>query len=82
MQHLPQRFEVWDITSNLETANLQSIEVLKGPAALLFGRLEPGGIVNLVVKRPLDVPYFSVQEQAGSWGLTRTTIDATGPLTD
>ena len=69
-------------SSNLETANLQSIEVLKGPAAMLFGRLEPGGIVNLVVKRPLDVPYYSIEEQTGSWGLTRTTIDATGPLTD
>lgn len=67
--------------SHLETANLQSIEVLKGPAAMLFGRLEPGGIVNLVVKRPLEIPYFSIQEQAGSWGLTRTTVDATGPLT-
>ncbi|MGI8568534.1 MAG: TonB-dependent siderophore receptor [Methylocella sp.] len=68
--------------THLETANLQSIEVLKGPAAMLFGRLEPGGIVNLVVKRPLDVPYYSIQEQAGSFGLTRTTVDATGPLTD
>ena len=48
---------------------------------MLFGRLEPGGIVNLVVKRPLEVPYYSVQEQAGSFGLTRTTVDATGPLT-
>lgn len=67
--------------SRLQTANLQSIEVLKGPAAMLFGRLEPGGVVNLVVKRPLDAPYFSIEEQAGSWGLTRTTIDATGPLT-
>ena len=72
---------VWEITG-IETANLQSIEVLKGPAAFLFGRLEPGGIVNLVVKRPLDVPYYSVQEQTGSWGLTRTTVDATGPMTD
>ena len=71
---------VWEVT-NLETANLQSIEVLKGPAAMLFGRLEPGGVVNLVVKRPLETPYFSVQEQAGSWGMTRTTADATGPLT-
>jgi iron complex outermembrane receptor protein len=49
---------------------------------MLFGRLEPGGIVNLVVKRPLDVPYFSIQEQTGSFGLTRTTVDATGPITD
>jgi iron complex outermembrane receptor protein len=66
----------------IETANLQSIEVLKGPAAMLFGRLEPGGIVNLVVKRPLETPYYSIQEQAGSWGLTRTTVDASGPLTE
>jgi iron complex outermembrane receptor protein len=68
--------------THLQTANLQSIEVLKGPAAMLFGRLEPGGVVNMVVKRPLADPYLSVQEQAGSWGRTRTSVDATGPLTD
>ncbi|MBV9566280.1 MAG: TonB-dependent siderophore receptor [Bradyrhizobium sp.] len=71
---------LFEITG-IETANLQSIEVLKGPAAMLFGRLEPGGIINLVPKRPLDVPYASIQEQFGSWGLSRTTIDSTGPLT-
>jgi len=68
--------------THLQTANLQSIEVLKGPAAMEFGRLEPGGLVNLVVKRPLDTPYYSVQQQTGSWSLTRTTVDATGPLTE
>jgi iron complex outermembrane recepter protein len=67
--------------ARLQTANLQSIEVLKGPASMLFGRLEPGGIINLVPKRPLETPYYSVQEQFGSWSLTRTTVDATGPLT-
>lgn len=67
--------------THLQTANLQSIEVLKGPAAMLFGRLEPGGVVNLIVKRPLETPYYSVQQQTGSWSLTRTTVDATGPLT-
>jgi len=71
---------LFEITG-IETANLQSIEVLKGPAAMLFGRLEPGGIINLVPKRPLDTPYASIQEQFGSWGLTRTTIDSTAPLT-
>jgi iron complex outermembrane receptor protein len=68
--------------TNFETANLQAIEVLKGPAAMLFGRIEPGGLVDLVTKRPLLVFYYSVQEQAGSYGLTRTTIDVTGPLTE
>ncbi|WP_024879474.1 TonB-dependent receptor [Methylosinus sp. LW3] len=65
----------------LDTANLQSIDVLKGPAAMLFGRSEPGGLINLVVKRPLETPYYSIQQQAQSYGGARTTIDATGPLT-
>ncbi|WP_400771359.1 TonB-dependent siderophore receptor [Methylosinus sporium] len=68
--------------THLQTANLQSIEVLKGPAAMLYGRLEPGGAVNLITKRPLDYRYYSIEEQAGSWGLTRTSVDATGPLTE
>jgi iron complex outermembrane receptor protein len=66
---------------NLDTTNLQSIEVLKGPAAMLFGRGEPGGIVNLTVKRPLETPYYSLQQQVKSFSGTRTTLDATGPLT-
>ncbi|WP_255608815.1 TonB-dependent receptor [Methylosinus sp. Sm6] len=65
---------------NLDTTNLQSIEVLKGPAAILYGRVEPGGLIDLVVKRPLETPYYSVQQQNGSFGMTRTTLDATGPL--
>jgi iron complex outermembrane receptor protein len=68
--------------TNIETANVQSLEVLKGPAAMLYGRIEPGGLINIVTKQPLLVPYYSVQEQFGSWGLTRTTVDATGPLND
>lgn len=66
--------------TNLETAHLDRIEVLKGPAAILFGRIEPGGLVNLVTKRPLDTPYYSVQQQFGSYDLYRTTFDATGPI--
>ncbi len=67
-------------TTALETANLDVLEVLKGPAAVLYGRTEPGGLVNLVTKRPLDVPYYSLQQQFGSYNFYRTTLDATGPL--
>lgn len=67
-------------TTALETANLDAIEVLKGPASVLYGRAEPGGIINLATKRPLDVPYYSLQQQFGSYDLYRTTIDATGPI--
>lgn len=64
-----------------ETANVESIDVLKGPAAMLYGRVDPGGIVNIVTKKPLSEPYYSLQQQFGSYDLYRTTADATGPIT-
>ena len=62
-------------------ANVESVEVLKGPAAILFGRVEPGGMVNIVTKQPRATPYYSLTQQFGSYDLYRTSIDATGPLT-
>ena len=63
-------------------ANVQSIEVLKGPAAMLYGQVEPGGMVNVVTKKPLETAYYSVQQQFGSFDFYRTSIDATGPVAD
>jgi iron complex outermembrane receptor protein len=63
-------------------ANVQSIEVLKGPAAMLYGQVEPGGMVNVVTKKPLDTAYYSLQQQFGSFDFYRTSIDATGPVAD
>ena len=63
-----------------ETTNLQQIEVLKGPAAVLYGRIEPGGLINLVTKRPQEQPYYAIQQQFGSYDLYRTTAEATGPM--
>lgn len=65
----------------VETANVERLEVLKGPAAILYGRLEPGGIVNRVLKAPSATPYYSLQQQFGSFDNYRTTGDATGALT-
>ncbi len=63
------------------TANIQAVEVVKGPASVLYGRSEPGGLVSFVTKQPLETPYYSLTEQAGGFGTTRTYLDATGPLT-
>ena len=41
-------------------ANVQSVEVLKGAAAILYGLSEPGGLVNVITKQPLDPPYYAV----------------------
>lgn len=67
--------------STAEMANVESIEVLKGPAAILYGAVEPGGIVNINTKQPLASPAFSLQQQFGSYAAYRTTLDATGPVT-
>lgn len=45
---------------------------------MLYGRIEPGGLINLVTKRPLFSPYYSIQQR--SYDLYRTTLDAAGPL--
>lgn len=64
-----------------QVTNLDRIEMLKGPSSVLYGRNEPGGVVNLVTKRPLTTPYYSFQQQFGSYDFYRTTADATGPIT-
>ncbi len=65
-----------------ETANIERIEVLRGPASVLFGQGEPGGIINLVSKEPLPYPYYNVAFTAGSYDFYRPTLDFSGPLTD
>ncbi len=67
--------------ANNDTFNIEQIEVLKGPAAILYGRVEPGGLINTVTKKPLDTPYYSLQQQFGSFDHYRTMADATGPIT-
>lgn len=61
-------------------ANVDHVEVMKGPASILYGRAEPGGIVNLVMKKPQAEPFYAVEQQVGSWPSYRTTLDATGPI--
>lgn len=63
-----------------ETANIERVEVLKGPASVLYGTLEPGGIVNVVTEQPLPSPFYKVELQAGNFGLLRPSIDLSGPL--
>jgi len=67
--------------ARLQTANVERVEVLKGPGSILFGRNEPGGIINLVTKRPQATPYHSIQQQFGSYDFYRTAVDSTGAIT-
>ena len=68
--------------SGLSLANAERIEVIKGAAANLYGRIEPGGMINVVTKRPQQTPYYALEQQFGSYDLYRTTADATGSVTE
>jgi iron complex outermembrane receptor protein len=66
--------------SSVDISNVENVEVLKGPSAMIYGRLEPGGMINVVTKRPLEGSRYSLQQDFGSYNLLRTIADATGPI--
>ena len=65
-----------------DLSGIESVEVLKGPRAALFGRGEPGGTVNLVTKRPTFETAGEVSVSAGSFSTYRVDFDYTTPLSD
>lgn len=68
--------------ARLSLANIERIEVVKGAAANLYGRIEPGGMINLITKRPQAEQYYALNQQFGSYGQFQTRADATGALNE
>jgi len=65
-----------------DLSGIESVEVLKGPRAALFGRGEPGGTVNLVTKRPTFDTGGQLRVSVGSFDTYRMDLDYTTPLSD
>ncbi|AFY30705.1 TonB-dependent siderophore receptor [Calothrix sp. PCC 7507] len=65
-----------------ELSSIERVEVLKGPASVLFGLGNPGGSINLVSKRPLRDPFYAVDATIGSYSFYRGAVDLSGPLND
>lgn len=61
-------------------ANIERIEVLKGPASVLFGHSALGGIINLVRKRPGIEQKADFSASYGSFNTRRMRVGAGGPL--
>jgi iron complex outermembrane recepter protein len=64
-----------------DLADVEQIEVLKGPASVLYGYVEPGGAINQVTKKPLDNPFYNLDLSIGSNNFYRPSLDFSGPLT-
>lgn len=69
-------------TLKTEIFGLERIEVLRGPAAVLFGAGNPGGIVNQITKRPTLTPFGYVEVGGGSFGQVYGAFDVGGPADD
>lgn len=59
-------------------AFVERIEYVKGPAGILYGQHTPGGMLNLVSKKPLTRPRTKVSFMAGSYGFYRGDLDTSG----
>jgi iron complex outermembrane receptor protein len=68
------------LSPKVDPYGLDRIEVLRGPSSVLYGQNVPGGLINVVSKRPEDVASGEIALQTGSYGRIEGDIDVTGPL--
>lgn len=59
-------------------ANIQRVEILKGPASVIYGSAAPSGTVNFITKKPVADNFGVFNVQPGSYGFTRYTADING----
>lgn len=73
-------FRDYTFLSARDVQGVEQTEFLKGPASIVYGQQEVGGIVNTILKKPLPGRFARVGVVAGGFGLFRTTLDANTPL--
>ncbi|WP_447553710.1 TonB-dependent siderophore receptor [Vreelandella sp. EE22] len=63
-----------------ETFGLERVDLLKGPASILYGEAPPGGVINAISKRPTFEPQRNITVEAGNDGHRQVGIDVSGPV--
>jgi iron complex outermembrane receptor protein len=66
----------------MDPYGLDRVEVMRGPASVLYGQSSPGGVVNLVTKRPTEKATNEVGLVLGSHDRVQGTLDFSGPMND
>lgn len=65
-----------------DLTNIERVEVLKGPASVLYGQGAPGGLINLVTRKPSFTPEAEITATAGSWDYYRLQGNFSGALNE
>lgn len=71
-----------EASGGFDYALAERIEIVKGPSGVLYGAHNPGGIVNIVSKRPLSTPRTSITMMAGSYNTWRAELDTSNFFDD
>lgn len=64
------------------TANIERVEVLKGPASVLYGRTSGGGVINMVSKKANFTPRTAIGTKFGSWDRAGLSLDTNNIIND
>jgi iron complex outermembrane receptor protein len=65
-----------------EPFGIQRVELLKGPSSILYGEAPPGGVINIISKRPTAEPQSLIEVQAGNRDHRLVGFDTAGPATE
>ncbi|MCK8783162.1 TonB-dependent siderophore receptor [Roseomonas sp. NAR14] len=75
------RYQFGSLVGMLEPYGMERIEVVRGPTSVLYGQINPGGLVNLVQRRPTDTAQGEVRLSAGTQNRVQGAFNTSGPLT-
>lgn len=68
------------LVPSFEPWGLERVEVLRGPSSVVFGQVKPGGLINMVSKRPRDEKHGEIQLRFGDRQRAEMAFDVGGPI--
>lgn len=70
-----------NMQSAAETAFVERVEAINGPASVMYGQTGPGGIIAMRLKQPTDTPLRNATVGFGNWGRYESTFDISDKVT-
>jgi outer membrane receptor protein involved in Fe transport len=67
-------------TGTMTVENVERVEIVKGPASVFFGQAAPGGLINVITRKPSQTRRATLEYTGGSYDFNKLHLDLTGPL--